>query len=83
MCSYKKDENSVIKIEGVENKKVGFGTKDFSIEPAMSENDCYRCIEVGMDYSRKLKYKGYELVGIGEMGIGEMEIIKISSFLGG
>lgn len=62
--------NTTEKIKGVKDKKVALGTRDFSIEPAMTEDECNRCIEIGIEYAGRFKAEGYELVGIGEMGIG-------------
>ena len=48
-------------------KKVGEGTKDFVTMPAMSAKDCESAIRVGYDLAVS---SGADLVGTGEMGIG-------------
>ncbi len=62
--------NSSEKIPGLLDKKVSLGTKNFAKEPAMSREECVQAMEAGFDIARDLKNGGCELVGIGEMGIG-------------
>jgi len=52
------------------NKKVGKGTKNFSKEPAMSREEAEKSIEYGKEIARFAKEKGFELVAVGDMGIG-------------
>lgn len=56
--------------EGVINYKVAKGTKNFLREPAMSEEEALKAISVGINLVRKCRDDGYELIGTGEMGIG-------------
>lgn len=58
------------KIDGVLNKKIAHGTKNFLIEPAMSEEETLRAIETGIELVAKCKADGYRLLATGEMGIG-------------
>lgn len=58
------------KIDGVLNKKIAHGTKNFLIEPAMSEEETLRAIETGIELVAKCKSDGYRLLATGEMGIG-------------
>lgn len=51
-------------------KKVARGTKDFSMEPAMSLDEAKKSILVGMEMGEELQRRGYNLLGTGEMGIG-------------
>lgn len=57
-------------IEGVENKKVSPGTKNFLKEPAMTQCEMYQAMETGMLLVRDAKKKGIQLLALGEMGIG-------------
>ncbi len=57
-------------IEGVLNRKVRCGTRNFRKEPAMTEQETIQAISVGIDMVRSCKEKGYALLGTGEMGIG-------------
>jgi nicotinate-nucleotide--dimethylbenzimidazole phosphoribosyltransferase len=52
-------------LEGLVSRKVGRGTENFNEMPAMTEQQAIRSIEAGMDLA-----EGYDLVGTGEMGIG-------------
>ena len=56
--------------EGVQNRKVVSGTKNFLKEPAMSEEQAMRAIETGVEMVQICREKGYKLLGTGEMGIG-------------
>ncbi len=47
--------------------KEGYGTKNFSKEPAMSESECANAIKKGYNLARKCKAS---IIGLGEMGIG-------------
>ncbi|MBM7581614.1 nicotinate-nucleotide--dimethylbenzimidazole phosphoribosyltransferase [Caldicoprobacter guelmensis] len=50
--------------------KVGFGTKDFSAQPAMSIEEASKCIDYGRKIARKAIDEGADLLAIGDMGIG-------------
>lgn len=52
------------------NKKIRKSTRNFLIEPAMTEPETHIAIETGKDLVRELKEEGYEAICIGEMGIG-------------
>lgn len=55
---------------GVMNRKIRRGTKNFLIQPAMTEDEARQAILVGMDCVKECKDAGYTLLGTGEMGIG-------------
>lgn len=61
-----KDVPSVTKRE----QKVAYGTKNLAKEPAMSAEEVWKAIEVGIDMAETLKAKGYDILATGEMGIG-------------
>jgi nicotinate-nucleotide--dimethylbenzimidazole phosphoribosyltransferase len=52
------------------NAKVGYGTGNFLIEAAMSQEDCLNAIAKGTDLVRLQQQKGCNCIGFGEMGIG-------------
>lgn len=52
------------------NRKVQEGTANLAKEPAMSMETCLRAIQTGEQLVGELKNMGYEIVAIGEMGIG-------------
>ncbi len=48
------------------DRKVGFGTKNFLDEQAMTDKECASAIEVGRAMTRS---SGADLIGFGEMGV--------------
>jgi len=52
------------------DRKVRAGTRDFSRERAMTAEECERAMEAGREQVRLAQHDGIELIGIGEMGIG-------------
>lgn len=57
-------------IPGVHSVKIGYGTKNFAIEPAMTRMDAIRSLEAGMESAKAMIEKGAKLLIVGEMGIG-------------
>ena len=55
---------------GVINAKLGRGTHNMLHQPAMSIETCHRTIEKGAEFVRQEFEKGCNLIGFGEMGIG-------------
>lgn len=55
---------------GIEHVKVGFGTANMAVGPAMTREECAQAILVGVDAARRAVSEGYDLLAIGEMGIG-------------
>ena len=51
-------------------RKVQSGTRDFTSERAMTTEECERAMEAGREQVRLARRDGIELIGIGEMGIG-------------
>lgn len=52
------------------NKKVGAGTRDFSIEPAMSRDEAEQAVAAGIEIVAREVDNGADIVGTGDMGIG-------------
>lgn len=52
------------------NRKIARGTKNFTKEPAMSISQAEQAIAVGIKLVCDLKNKGYDIIALGEMGIG-------------
>lgn len=50
--------------------KVAYGTKNFALEPAMSKEEVWQAIHVGIRLVQARKKEGYEILATGEMGIG-------------
>ena len=54
----------------VHNRKIRYGTANFLKEPAMSREEAIRAIEVGIEVTNTAIDQGYDLLGTGEIGIG-------------
>ena len=52
------------------NKKIGYGTKNIAKEAAMTREEAIKAIEVGIEIVESLAKEGMDLLGTGEMGIG-------------
>ncbi|MBQ1310328.1 MAG: nicotinate-nucleotide--dimethylbenzimidazole phosphoribosyltransferase, partial [Blautia sp.] len=50
--------------------KVACGTRNMTKEPAMTREEAVRSIEGGIEIAQELKDKGYQILAVGEMGIG-------------
>ncbi len=61
---------SEVNFDGVLQRNVRRGTRDFLIEPAMTEAECRQAIETGIGLVREYADKGYNIIATGEMGIG-------------
>ena len=56
-------------VEGIFNHKIARGTKNFLYEPAMSEEEFDKAIQVGVDLVDDCVAEGCRVLSIGEMGI--------------
>jgi len=52
------------------NRKIAPGTKNLHVEPAMTVDEVIRAINVGIEMAEKAKKDGCDVIGVGEMGIG-------------
>ena len=52
------------------NRKIAYGTKNFTKGPAMTYEEVIKAIEVGIEIGDKLYEEGYDILGTGELGIG-------------
>ena len=52
------------------HRKTRNGTRNFSREPAMEEAEMLAAIRAGVEIAKMLGRKGYHIVALGEMGIG-------------
>lgn len=59
-----------IECEGILNRKIRKGTWNIAKGPAMTREEAVRAIEAGIDIVGELKERGINLLGTGEMGIG-------------
>lgn len=56
--------------ERILRRKIMYGTNDMTQGPAMTREDAVRAIEVGIEMAEARAKEGYELLCVGEMGIG-------------
>ncbi len=56
--------------ENIIHKKIARGTNDFSREPAMTRGQAERAVEVGIEIAQREIESGADLIGTGDMGIG-------------
>ena len=56
--------------EGLLNRKIALGTKDYTKMPAMTASQCEEAIQAGADLVRYWQQQGTNVIGLGEMGIG-------------
>lgn len=56
--------------ERIEDRKIAYGTRNFLYEPAMSEEQFDRAIDVGCELVDDCIGEGCHILSIGEMGIG-------------
>lgn len=54
----------------VMDRRIGPGTKNFLKEPAMTREQAIKAIETGIEVGDNLYEKGYDILGTGELGIG-------------
>lgn len=57
-------------VAGLLNKKIGMGTANFSKGPAMSRKDAITALETGIELAFSSRDAGIDLLGTGDMGIG-------------
>jgi len=57
-------------LNGLLVKKIGRGTANMAKGPAMSRQDALRCLETGIELAFSCRDAGVDLVGTGDMGIG-------------
>ena len=62
--------NGDVEYNGLINRKIRKGTSNMAKGPAMSTEEAVKAIEAGIEIVNGLKKDGYDLLGTGEMGIG-------------
>jgi len=65
-----KVQGSGFRVQGFKDKKINYGTKNMATGPAMSKTEAIRSIEVGIEVFEEELKKGIDIIGTGEMGIG-------------
>ncbi len=59
-----------IKSEKLKIKKIGYGTKNMAKESAMTREEAIKSIEAGIEIFEEEYKKGIDILGLGDMGIG-------------
>lgn len=62
--------NAMFSQPGVIDKKIAMGTRNIAHEPAMTRDQALEAISIGYEAALLAKREGVEILGIGEMGIG-------------
>ena len=62
--------NSDYSHEKVLNRKIAHGTKNFTKGPAMTYEEAVKSIEIGIEIGDQLFAQGYQIIGTGELGMG-------------
>lgn len=57
-------------LPGLVGHKIGKGTRNFLKGPAMSREEAFRSIDIGIGLVREAHAEGIRVIGLGEMGIG-------------
>lgn len=52
------------------NRKIRYGTSNMAKGSAMTREEAIKAVKTGIDIVRDLKAEGYDLIGTGEMGVG-------------
>ena len=63
-------QGRTLRMDAVADRKIAEGTADLVKEAAMTGEQCRRALEEGKALVRELKEKGYTILAVGEMGIG-------------
>jgi len=61
---------STDKLNNVTDYKIRYGTRNFLLEPAMTQEETEKAISIGKKIVKNCKTMGYNILCIGEMGIG-------------
>lgn len=57
-------------LPNLRHRKIGPGTKNLAVGPAMPREEAVRSLAVGIELADELIVEGYAVVGTGDMGIG-------------
>ncbi|MBQ8486282.1 MAG: nicotinate-nucleotide--dimethylbenzimidazole phosphoribosyltransferase [Prevotella sp.] len=63
-------DHDLSQVEGIIDRKMALGTRNFRHEPAMSTDEYHRALNVGAEMVDACVAEGCHLLSIGEMGVG-------------
>lgn len=66
----KNAEGETVLADKIVNRRIADGTKSFLDEPAMTREEAIRGIVIGIEAAEACKAAGKNIIGVGEMGIG-------------
>jgi len=64
------EQREGFKVQGFKDRKINYGTKNMAKGPAMTKTEAIRSIEVGIEVFEEELKKGIDIIGTGDMGIG-------------
>ncbi len=56
--------------KNIVNRKIAYGTRNFAKAPAMDRQQVIKGIYIGIEAAKAIANTGYDIMGVGEMGIG-------------
>ncbi|MBI5192448.1 MAG: nicotinate-nucleotide--dimethylbenzimidazole phosphoribosyltransferase [Nitrospirae bacterium] len=56
--------------KGLIKKKIGMGTQNMALRPAMRMEECIRSLKTGIELAYEAHKEGADIIGTGDMGIG-------------
>jgi nicotinate-nucleotide--dimethylbenzimidazole phosphoribosyltransferase len=62
--------HAVEELPGVLERRLGPGTANFTLGPAMTRAQARQALDIGIQLGRELVRTGFSLLGVGDMGIG-------------
>lgn len=62
--------NAILKSNNVIDKKIRKGTRNFAIEPSMTEAETMTALGIGFELAKEYKNNNYDIICLGEIGIG-------------
>lgn len=65
-----KIQNSKFKMQNFKDRKINFGTRSFIKGPAMTKEEAIKSIETGIELVEEELSSGVDIIGTGDMGIG-------------
>jgi len=68
------DHDFAPQLPGLLQHKIGYGTANIARGPAMSRHEAVRAIETGITVAEEAIRSGAQLLGVGEMGIGNTTV---------
>lgn len=62
--------NADLRDSKIIDRKIRKSTGNIAVEPAMTQEEAEKAVDIGFELACQAKEQGYQLIGVGEMGIG-------------